>query len=650
MTRMRRLLIIPRRRIVSGIAAWAAALLLAGTPSFAADADLCSTPARPDAVPHVVLDGVGYLLDAPKIARVRSPTVGFDRGSEPEISRTFRVVECGTGREAHAGPVAPWNDGAVDPSSGDKVHLFDFSALTRPGRYVVTDESGILRSPPFAIGRDVYRPALNAALRALFYQRAGYPKQEPFAGPLWRDAASHLRPDQDVGATPFDRPGDRARARDLRGGWYDAGDATKYTNWTARYVIALLKAFAENPPAFGDDIGIPESANGVPDVLDEARWGLDWLRRMQDDEGAVLSIVGLSEASPPSSAQNPSAYGPPSTSSTASTAAAFALAARAFRRVGDAAAAEEFLERSKRAFRWCLAHPDATFFNNDRNAGTQGLGSGQQEVDDYGRRQLILEASVYLFAATGDPSFRDVFDAMYGTSHLIQWRYFAPFEGEKEEFLLDYVELADGTDRVQQEIRQAFAAAMSSDDNRRAMSAGVEAGAYAAFIPHYVWGSNGVKANQGSILKRWRALMPRGQPSSDAAAPAFIHYLHGANPLGTAYLTNMSGLGVERSVQHMYHFWFAHLPRGEAGTSTVPPGFLVGGPNPSYQPDGCCPGSCGQANGLCALGSRTPPRSQPDQKSFIDFDAGWPANSWALTENSNGYQTAYIRLLSKFVQ
>lgn len=54
--------------------------------------------------------------------------------------------------------------------------------------------------------------------------------------------------------------------------------------------VGLLHAYSENPAAWGDDFGIPESNNGVADILDEIKWGLDWLTRMQNADGSVLSI------------------------------------------------------------------------------------------------------------------------------------------------------------------------------------------------------------------------------------------------------------------------------------------------------------------------------------------------------------------------
>ena len=86
--------------------------------------------------------------------------------------------------------------------------------------------------------------------------------------------------------------------RDVSGGWYDAGDYNKYTNWTAEYVVDLLRAYRERPEIWTDDYDIPESGNGVPDILDEVKWGLDWLVKMQDDDGSLLSIVGLDHAQP----------------------------------------------------------------------------------------------------------------------------------------------------------------------------------------------------------------------------------------------------------------------------------------------------------------------------------------------------------------
>lgn len=267
-----------------------------------AAAFVCTSPAQAAEIPLIVVDQFGYLPDQPKIAVLREPLVGFDAGVSYKPGGRLEVVDAKTGTVVLTGSAEPWRGGAVDPSSGDRAWSFDFSALKTPGRYEVVDpEHGVL-SPPFRISAAVYRPILVQAVRMLFYQRAGYPKSPPFAAAPWIDAASHLGPGQDTEARLFSARNDPSTARDLHGGWYDAGDFNRYTPWAARDVVQLLHAYLESPGVWTDDYGIPESGNGVPDLLDEVKWELDWLVRMQNPDGSMLSILGVSHASPPSAA------------------------------------------------------------------------------------------------------------------------------------------------------------------------------------------------------------------------------------------------------------------------------------------------------------------------------------------------------------
>jgi hypothetical protein len=128
-------------------------------------------------------------------------------------------------------------------------------------------------------------------MRTFFYQRAGQNKTAAHAGAGWVDGPSFMGALQDPQCRLFSDKNNAATERDLRGGWYDAGDLNKYTSWTAGYVETLLRAYAENPAIWTDDTGIPESGNGIPDVLDEAKWGLDFLVRDAFVEG-VGSMLG----------------------------------------------------------------------------------------------------------------------------------------------------------------------------------------------------------------------------------------------------------------------------------------------------------------------------------------------------------------------
>jgi len=136
--------------------------------------------------------------------------------------------------------------GAIHEQSGDRVWWFDFSSVTEQGSYLIRDIERGVESHPFDIADDVYTPVLKAAFKTFYYQRAGFEKRAPYALPGYADGASHLGPEQDTEARLFSAKDDTSIARDLRGGWYDAGDYNKYTNWTANYVRGLLHAYLEN--------------------------------------------------------------------------------------------------------------------------------------------------------------------------------------------------------------------------------------------------------------------------------------------------------------------------------------------------------------------------------------------------------------------
>jgi hypothetical protein len=605
--------------------------------------------------PFIAVDQFGYRPGATKVAVIRDPQTGFDDAQSFTPGSTLAVVDARNGATVLQAAPAPWNGGATDGSSGDRAWWLDFSAVTTPGEYYVLDAARGARSDVFRIADDVYRDVMAQATRALFYQRAGFAKSAAHAGAGWADGASHLGALQDPQARLYSAPGDAATEKDLRGGWYDAGDYNKYTSWTAGYVVQLLRAYEENPAAFRDDTGIPESGNGVPDVLDETRWGLDWLVRMQDDDGSVLSIVGMGHASPPSAATGQSRYGSPSTSATLSAAAAYAHAARVYRAADAArfgAYADDLAGRAARAWTWADENPAVIFRNNDDASGTGGLGAGQQETDDYGRLVKKLAAAVSLFQLTGSAGYRAFVDANHGQVHLMLWTYAFPFELEAQEVLLEYTRAAGATPSVVAAIQATYKTAMTGAENLGAHRAGTDP--YRAYIKDYTWGSNNTKALQGLIFTD--SIRYAIDPATDAealrAAEGFIHYLHGVNPFGLVYLSNMGAHGAARSVRTMFHSWFAHGSAlwDEVGTSThgPAPGFVVGGPNPSYSWDGCCPSGCSGFS--CGSAPLSPPANQPAQKSYREFNDSWPLNSWTITEPSNGYQTSYIRLLAHFAR
>ncbi|MGB7963876.1 MAG: glycoside hydrolase family 9 protein [Propionicimonas sp.] len=615
-------------------------------------------------VPVIVVDQFGYRTKDQKVAVLRRPVTGYDSGSTYTPGSEIKLIEASGGARVFSAGSVAWNDGEPDPDSGDMAWWFDFSEVTRPGRYYVQDPENGARSAEFTIGDTVYRDVLTQALRTFFHQRAGQEKPAELAGSAWADGASHLGPGQDSQSRSWLRRDDASTEHDLRGGWYDAGDYNKYTAWHASYVLGLLHTYVEHPDLVGDDLRIPESGNGVSDLLDEIVWGLDWLTRMQESDGSILCVQRLDSASPPSAASGPSYFGPPTTNASFKASAAFAYAATVFASTGIPALADrsaDLTQRAQSAWEWAAANPTVTYYNNDetRQPGSGGLAGGQQEPDARGRAASKLEAAVYLYGQTRDRQFRDYVEATFQTvlpdGSQTQWTV------NEQETLLHYASLPGVTPRVSQETTDSYLRALDSGPQfMKAVQDGVDP--YRAPIDEYTWGSNQSKAQMGRMFALAAVHGLDAQPADQSspsgpalsAAEDYVHYLHGVNPLGLVYLTNMGDAGAEHSASTLYHLWFAEGSRWDSATANTPgpaPGFLVGGPNPYYSLDPCCadtPACAGTREAdLCRM-DPSPPLGQPAMKSYLQFNDGWPANSWEVTENSNGYQVAYVRLLAAF--
>jgi endoglucanase len=604
----------------------------------------------------IVVDQFGYRPNAKKIAVIRSAEVGYDSADKYTPGSNFAVVNALTGSEVFTGSATSWKNGAVHDQSGDKAWWFDFSSLNKDGEYYILDKTTNEKSYNFKINKDVYKDVFKAAFKTFYYQRAGYEKKAQWAEAAWADGASHIKPGQDKNARPFNDKLNAAKEKDLSGGWYDAGDYNKYTPWHSDYIVNFLVMYLENKAVWTDDFNIPESGNGVPDIIDEVVFGLDWLKKMQLDNGSALSVLGLASASPPSAATGPSYYGNPSTFASSRSAEAFAFSAyvlKDFPKYADQV--PDLINRAKAAFKWSIDNPKVESPNNSSSNGTSGLAAGNQETNDLGRETSKLRAAYYLYLATNDASYKTYFESNFNKMPLVAWgNYISQYFMDQQDILIQYTSLKDRNETIANQIKNAtLTAANKSDDFAGAVNDNKDP--YRAFTKDFNWGSNQYKGAYGNFFT---SLAGSGFDNSNKskyleAAEGYLNYIHGVNPLNIVYVTATKRIGADNTITQFYHSWFNHNTKWDVEGSSQfgpAPGFLVGGPNPKYTKDGCCPSSCGSTNNnaLCNINVSTL-IGQPPMKSYKDFNDGWPANSWAISENSNGYQINYIRLLSKFI-
>ncbi len=205
------------------------------------------------------LNQLGYL------PRERKVAVAFSEKARQ--GATFELLDASTGRRV-------WGPAPVGKELGRYGRFpwhveLDFSGFSVPGRYRLRlVETGDV-SLPFRIGKDVYREAPRAILTFLRQQRCGY---NPFL-----DEVCHTRD-----ARTVEGPVPDGTYLDVSGGWHDAADYLRYLLTSSNTVGRLLLSFRLAPDVFADSVdalGHP-FPNGVPDVLDEARWGLEWMLKM----------------------------------------------------------------------------------------------------------------------------------------------------------------------------------------------------------------------------------------------------------------------------------------------------------------------------------------------------------------------------------
>lgn len=529
--------------------------------------------------------------------------------------------------------------GTDGPHSNDTVWWIDFSSFTTPGTYRLYSPAWNGESYAFDIANDVFtRPGL-AAIKALYYQRCGVPKPATYAGP-WADTnACHL---QDAFCT--NQVGHTNRGvLDLTGGWHDAGDYNRYMWYAvADVMVPLFTAFEDNPGVFQDgDLNIPESGNGVPDILDELKFELTWMLKMQLPDGSVLDRVkaapgDFGTASPPSADTTVRYYENPTLESGSVFTGSMALASRIFAAQGLAADAAAYKTAALNAWNWLL---------------TQGNSSGK----------VWAAAEIFRLDQTVT-SARNYIDS-YGWNAF--WYEIDDFEWWAA---LAYLQTPGATASTVNTLRSAFNSRIntlfSNDDLYLAGMADYQ----------YYWGSNRPRALYGLFLLQAAKVGATGMRTAQECrekALEYLHWFHGRNALNMLYLTHMAALGGEHSSWQIYHSWFGNsgsvfsrtnflgkpasilepaypyfsgvdnLGINDNKTSTFgpAPGFLPGGPNKDYPSNPSATPAIPPAN---ANGFDRWYRDWADQTI-------WQVVSWEITEPSISSQGPYAALAAYFM-
>jgi endoglucanase len=486
----------------------------------------------------------------------------------------------------------------------------------------------------FPIGPDIYQRLKYDVLGFFYQNRSGIEIAMPYAGaPQWARPAGHVT-DRQVSCAPGAACGYRL---DVAGGWYDAGDHGKYVVnggialWTLLDLYERALHLGKSIDEFADGrLNIPERGNGTPDLLDEARWEMEWMLKMQVPAGEPLAGMAHHKihdrawttlALAPHDDPQPRFLHRPSTAATLNLAATAAQAARIWKTI-DAAFAARCLAAAERAWAAALAHP-ALFA-----PGGQPAGGGPYEDSEVGDE--FYWAAAELFITTGRADLRA---AVTGSPHygLIPTDLGPPGKPNQASAMtwqktgaLGSISLAVVPNPLGEPERAAiranvraaadvFIATMQSEGYRTPFKAG-PAG--------YPWGSNSDVANNLLIIGLGGDFT--GQRRYPDAVATGVGYIFGRNPLDKCFV---SGYGA-RPLQNPHHRFWAH--QFNYRFPPPPPGALSGGPNSGLQDPT-----------IRSLGPRM--RKCAPQTCYVDHIESWSSNEVAINWNAPlAWVTAYL--------
>lgn len=479
---------------------------------------------------------------------------------------------------------------AADPASGDDVYSGNFSALATPGQYCI-HVPGVGDSPDFLVHDAVYDELYRRFLKGLYYQRCGTAITAAHGGD-WVHGTCH---DHGTGIASYDwatTGGSPGGYRNTIGGWHDAGDYGKYSTNNAYAVGILLQAYELYPAQFAyDDCDIPESGNGTPDLLDEARWSLAWMLTMQDGSGAVRhreSIANYAGDFVPENDLIRRYYTSPSSDATAVHAAAMALAARLYAPF-DAGFAAACSTSAVSAWNWLAANaarvPAGGFANLYGHTGATYI-DGLEAA-----RRLWAAAEIHRL--NGSAAARSYVDAHWGEGKDFNGIWYPDSWADVANMgAFTYRHSPGATASIVSGSWWSVENSLNSScGNWTARVAADGYGCVASADPpngDYYWGFTGVILRYAwTLLEGYR---DTGTAAWREAAREQLHYILGRNPLGKVFIT---GVG-DRPVLHAHGAW--NLAAGYTNVDDAlcrpVPGLLVGGTNRADNPLSPYPGRC----------------------------------------------------------
>lgn len=542
------------------------------------------------------VDQVGYLTNHDKVAMVADAK-----------DKTFEIIDTKTNKVVFTGKLsAP----KYDAMSEETLSKADFTNLKTSGTYIL--KVGNRESYDFEIGDNVYAVPAVQSWRSYTLSRSNTPIDDTDVSGL-KLKGGHPQ-DKEAQVYFTDKLNKKGDVVDVSGGWYDAGDYGKYITTAGLSSAELMLAYEANPDHFTKgQLVFPKgvkSDENLPDVLSEVKFEIDWMRKMQRQDGSTFhKVSGLTwpgfDISPDTDTQ-PRYIFSTATYSSAIYGASLAVGARVYEPF-DKAYAQSLKKDAERVWDYLQKTPNPVY----RVDEGQENGSGPYNKNTDIEERLWLAAEMFL--TTGDKKYEDYLQKEQ--DRLTDKPSFFTWDNTLALAQFAYAKSTNADKDLQTEVRKAFIS-YADDILNKINNDGFEC---ALAKEEYTWASTKNDLTQADILLMAYQLQPKQEYIDGALAQ--IHYLFGRNALNKSFMT---GIG-DNPPEHPHN-------RIHESTGAYVAGLVVGGPNHVIggDPDQTKYLESGHI---------------PVAKSYIDVLTSWSTNEYAID-----YTAAAVYALSWFAE
>jgi len=433
----------------------------------------------------------------------------------------------------------------------EEVAFINFSQLKQPGKYYI--KIGNSTSSVFEISDDVYKIPFYTSMCAFYLWRCGEAVEGEYDGQTFKHAVCHT----DDGYTAYEEGNEQKK--DGVGGWHDAGDYGKYTVNAGVTVGAMFLAWEHfNDKLSKLDLQLPTDDGNAhyPDYLKEIKYEIDWLFKMQYNDGSgrvshKLTRKNFSGFIMPEEDKEKRYFTTWSSAATADFVAMMAMASRNFRPY-DEEYADSCLAAAKISYQCLLEHPEHVKFEQGE------FSTGGYQTDDSDDR---LWAASEMWLATGKKQYLEDFEQrLSAIENPVELNWDWGNVGNLGVF--GYVLHADEAQNKDL-YRKVKEAVISVADT---IVSNTQKDVYGRPMDKYFWGCNGTVARQSINLSVANLLKP-DKKYTDATV-SIVGHLFGCNYYGRSYVT---GLGINPPM-------YPHSRRSGADLVEAPwPGYIVGG-------------------------------------------------------------------------